>query len=524
MKRKLALLAGTAMFLMAALAGCGGDSTTTTENDAAKVLNVSTTNMFLLQEPTTDWVAWDMLKDGNVEMLTKYNADGGIEPWLAESWSVAEDGITWTFKLREDVCFSNGVAMTATKVVESLERLYTMTDPANGGAGYPQGNFTYSDIYADDEAWTVTIVTDGYVPDLPECLGYPWCCIVDAEASVDADVIKSGVITTGPYTYYDTSDGQYKYLTRNENYWNGTPYFDEVHILYQAESSVMAMSLVDGSIDFGASLTAADVEFLADKDSVIVNEFETPRLQYANFNMAGIFANDTLRQAVLLAVDGESIAQNVTAGTYTYGFSPIPTSLGFDEGLVDPYPYNVDAANQLLDDAGIVDTDGDGIRELDGENIEITFETATARMADVIAQAEAAQMAEIGIKCDVVFVTDAISEMAKRDFDICAYTEVVTSGGDPARFMSHWYSQSSDNYFGYENERYDALYEALLVEFDTDLRYDYIMEMQQILIDDAVMISAGYMNFATGYAADLEGVEFTPSNLYYVNENMRIAE
>ncbi len=355
--------------LATTLIGCEQSQSNNQSSDEPKILNVSSTNMFLLQEPTVDWVAWDMLKDGNVEMLTKYTADGGIEPWLAESWTVADDGITWTFKLREDVTFSNGEPMTATKVVESLERLYEMTDPENGGAGYPQGNFTYTDLIADDEAWTVTIITEGLVPDLPECLGYPWCAIVDAQASVDADVVEEGVIATGPYVYYETSEGQYKYLKRNENYWNGTPYYDEVHILYQAESSLTAMSLVDGSVNFGPSLTTADIEFLADKEGVTVYQYETPRLQYANFNMDGIFENDDLRKAVLMAIDTKSIAENVTGGTYTYGFSPIPTSLGYYEGIVNPYEYNVEEAKKMLDDAGIVDTDGDGIRELAGKNI-----------------------------------------------------------------------------------------------------------------------------------------------------------
>ena len=92
-----------------------------------------------------------------------------------------------------------------------------------------------------------------------------------------------------------------------------------------------------------------------------------------NFN--GVLGNKTLRQAILMAIDNDTICNSKTiGGLYTPGFSVLPSTLnyGYDE-LVNPYTYDPEKAKQILDEAGIVDTDGDGIRELDGQNINLRY-------------------------------------------------------------------------------------------------------------------------------------------------------
>ncbi len=490
-----------------------------------KVFTYAAQFTYNMYDPAVDWVGWDVLKAGGGEMLVKFNADGGVEPWLAESWSVADDGLTWTFKLREDVTFSNGEAMTATKVKESIQRLYDIQNPENGGGGYAHANFTYSSLVADDQAYTITLVTDEPTPDLPECMGFPWLMIVDAAACEGRDTDREGAITTGPYMLDKVEPGISESYIRNENYWNGTPYFDENRCLIIAETSLTSMALAEKSIDFAGSLLADDIAYLADVEGVEIAELTTPRIQYLNFNMEGIMGNDTLRKAINMAIDGETIAKNVTQDTYTYGFSSVPDSLGFGyEELTNPYAYDLDAAIALLDAEGIVDTDGDGIRELDGENIQFTVKTAAARMADIISQAQAANITQLGFEVDVQIVEDASIVLRNGDYDICAYTWMVANGGDPGRYLSRWYSKAPDNDARYQNDRYDEIYSKLLTEFDPDVRYDYIVELQQILLDDAVIVSAGYMNYVIGHTDKLVGDWFTPSNLYWVTNEMAFAD
>lgn len=108
------------------------------EQEATKTqLNVATELTSATLDPADDWNSWFVMRWGALETLTRFEDDGTVAPWLAENWSVADDQLTWTIKLKENVTFSNGEPMTATKVKESLERLFKVTDPKEGGNGNP---------------------------------------------------------------------------------------------------------------------------------------------------------------------------------------------------------------------------------------------------------------------------------------------------------------------------------------------------------------------------------------------------
>jgi peptide/nickel transport system substrate-binding protein len=117
--------------------------------------------------------SWFVVRLGLAETLVRFGEDSSYQPWLATSWEVADDNLTWTFHLQEGVKFSNGADMTATKVKESIEYLYEDQDPANGGVGAAMTFMTYTSITADDAANTVTIVTTEPVPDMPGVMAYP---------------------------------------------------------------------------------------------------------------------------------------------------------------------------------------------------------------------------------------------------------------------------------------------------------------------------------------------------------------
>ncbi len=195
-KRALALLLVVAA--ITSLTACGGDSEpvadATQDTTSGTKLNIAAEIIGEGMDHTYDWNGWTTVRYGIAETLTRFAQDGSIEPWLAESWESNEDATVWTFKLREDVCFSNGTPMTATKVKESIEYLYKVTDVENGGKGYPQAYFTFTNIEADDEAYTVTISSENPVIDMLGCMGYPWTCIVDTAGIEERDLQVEGPI------------------------------------------------------------------------------------------------------------------------------------------------------------------------------------------------------------------------------------------------------------------------------------------------------------------------------------------
>ncbi len=525
MKKKIIAVASALMLCTAALTGCGdaGQSTndgTTTQDKNDKVV-VATYYFPDTLEPSKDWDSWYVVEFGVGETLTRYSKTGEVLPWLAESWNISEDNnCIWEVKLREDVVFSNGVPMTATKVKESMERLYSMEDPANGGSGNPQGHFDLKSVVADDENYMVYIETAVPSPDIPGALAYPWQMIVDAEATEGRDTYTQSVIGTGPYIFTNFEPNISLTGVPNENYWNGTPGFKNIEVIKMQDSNMRAMALLDGSIDFTVNLDPGGLAAVKGNDKIVVEEYAGTKTELDHMNVTGILANDTLRKAIVMCIDGNIIADNVLNGLYGWGFSVIPSGLdfGYDQ-LVNTYPYDVDAAMALLDEAGIVDTNNDGIRELDGENIVLDY---ISKSGQIEVEARIELIKKIGIGVNYMIKDDYLEDLFSKNFDIIASHDTATPTGDPGKYLSRWYSgNEQSNFSGFSNAEYDAIYEQLEVEFDADVRREHIIKLQQILIDNAVCLVSGYPEYNACYAAGLQGTNIGAYYYYQITPELK---
>src|SRR5699024_7038069 len=145
-----------------------------------------------------------------------------------------------------------------------------------------------------------------------------------------------------------------------------------VNILFMGDASAKTMALQSGQVDLVENITnVADIQDFQENSDFTVDIATGVRCGFSWMNLEGVLSNEALRQAMIMAIDKEGVCESTTiGGLYTAGISVLPSNLdyGYDE-LNDPYPYDPEGAKKVLDDAGIVDTDGDGIRELDGQNI-----------------------------------------------------------------------------------------------------------------------------------------------------------
>lgn len=193
----------------------------------------------------------------------------------------------------------------------------------------------------------------------------------------------------------------------------------------------------------------------------------------------------------------KTMCETTVGGLYTYGFSVLPSNLAYNyDKLSNPFEYNQEEAKAKLDAAGIVDSDGDGIRELDGENISLKFITYENRALSTFAEGTQQLLAEIGIGVEVNNMDSESewNEMVNGNYDLCSSNWTTVGTGDPTEYLDNWYGKSTANYCGYENEEYDKLYEQLLVELDDAKRTELITQMQQVLVDDAAVLVHGYYN------------------------------
>lgn len=514
------------------LAGCGSsdssDSTsddTSTEETTETETETTTGGTFTFGvdyfsediDPTNNVnSAWQLCRLGVGETLFAFDDEGVAQYELCDE-ATTDDYITWTLHIRDDVYFSNGNPLTASAVVDSWNLVYDAEE--EGSTSVPSQYLARPELTADDETNTVTVVCQEATANLEGILCYPYWAVIDTSARVEDDICS--IVGTGPYVIDSYVEATSKTFVANENYWGGDVPYDGYTAVYMTDSSTKAMAIQSGDVDVAENITTtSDLDTLEADENYTVDSIASARVATTFFNFEGILADDTLRQAILMSIDDETMCTTTVGGIYTSGYAVIPSSIdfGYDE-LTDPYAYDLEGAQALLDDAGIVDSDGDGVREYNGENIELVYLSYESRQLDAFAEAVTTTLQGIGIGVDLqVRDYDTILGLqSSGDFDMVTANTVSLPTGQPDGWLGNWYSGNSQDYGYYSNEEYDALYEQLIVSTDEDERYDIIVQMQQILLDDAAVLVHGYYNSSITYNNTvITGVKMFPIDYTWV--------
>lgn len=527
--------------LLATASGCGEK---TASNNEQKQLNFGCYVYSTSFDPAHyQNAAWQSMRLGITESLYKFNDDGSIKPWIADEYTVSDDHKTWTFHIVDGVKFSNGKTCDAQAVADSLNRLFTVT----GSEKYSSTPYQYLDmesITADNEKNEVTIVTKKPYADLRGSLAFPFYSIIDVEGDLtDAnhpDGYTTSVIGTGPYVLKSFDDlSKSGELVKNENFWSGDVPYDTVKVTFIEDDTTKALAIKNGDIDLTENITTTgDLKSLEEDERYHVSIKNGVRTGFAYVNFNGILKNDSLRHAVFMAIDGPTLAEVTVGGIYSYGPGVLPQSLVYDdENLKNPYAYNEAGAVKLLDEAGIVDTDGDGIRELDGKNIELRFVTYKNRRLSDFAEAIQLQLSKIGIGVKVN-VTDSDTNwmlMQAGEYDLLNQNWTTVGTGDPTNFLLNWYGNGGKNFFSesngdasnychYDSEQYNRLYEQFIASIDEQERNNLVVQMQQVLIDDAAVLVHGYYKSTMiSNKEKISGAEIAAFDYYWLNTDIKPA-
>lgn len=439
--------------------------------------------------------AWNVSRYGVGECLFMFDNAMNVVNTLCDTYTVNDAHTEWVFHIREGVKFSDGCDLTAEAVKASFDRLF---ESGPSGSSAPQKYLeAEAEITADNTTGNVTIRTTKPYVDLTKNLAYPVMVILDVEHTTDYD---HAAIGTGPYIATNFREEVGYTMVANPYYWGGDVPYASIELLYMGDASAKAMALQSGQLDLAENVTNInDLRNLQADPNFTVTIANGVRTGLAHMNMAEgrLLSNKTLRQAVLMALDDETMCSVTVGGLYTSGFSVLPSNLDYGyEDLNDPYAFDPDAAMKLLDEAGIVDTNGDGIRELAGQEVILHYVTYPNRCLNDFAEAIQQQLSTIGIGVDLEIGDSARQwdSYQSGDFDLNGSNWTTVGTGDPTEYLAAWCSTSGADYCGYQNPEYDALYEKLNTTFDNDARREIIQEMQQILIDDAVAVVHGYYN------------------------------
>ena len=529
-----ALLAGS--LAAGLLAGCGNsagekadteDTAASGENSALDKtggdggeITIGVTSFADTLEPTEQYFSWVVSRYGVGETLVRFDENGEIVPCLAESWEISEDQLTWTFKIREGVKFSNGDDMTPELVKASLERTFELSDRA-------VSFFEPASMEVDGQ--NLLIKTKEPVAILPGSLADPLFLIVDTQADTDAFAME-GPICTGPYAVESFSPTDSCVVVRNEYYWDGEVPLDKVTLKCIDDQTTRSMALQTDEVQIAYNLKTENLADFEDSGEYNIQQLESLRSTYAFMNQNGVLGDKALRQAVIRGLDKETYCDTLLEGGATAGKAPVPPTLdfGFDE-LKDENAYDPDGAKVLLEEAGYKDTDGDGFVETpSGEKLELNFVIYTSREElNVYAQAAQASLKDIGInvKLNTVSYETLLDMRDSGEFDMLIWNVLVANTGDPEKYLrENWYSTSSSNQMGYDNPPVDELLDQLVTEFNEDTRKNLIMQIQQLIMDDAATVFFGYETTYLFSSKSVTGVKMYPMDYYWLTKDISLAE
>ncbi len=346
------------------------------------------------------------------DTLVSYNEEGKIVGELAEDWEVSEDGKSYTFYLREGIKFSDGSALTADAVKLSFEAAVVNLGAYVGSFGGLSA--LIDNIEVIDERTLIINLIQPYYGTLNDLtMSCPMAVVnpvafEDSEDLAYGDVFKTASYGTGPYMYAgDYKDNTYTFV-RNPHYWGKEPEADGFKVKVIEDNDAKLFALRNGEVDALIGTNRISFDGYAELSAGAafgagMNE-KAGVTRFLGMNLSSEPFNDVrVRQAVAYAMDQSMLESSVFNGFETAAKTLFADTVPYCDVVQTTYDTDLEKAERLLEEAGWIDADGDGIREKDGTSfvVDLNYQTSLASV-DNLALALAARLSEIGIKVNVV--------------------------------------------------------------------------------------------------------------------------
>ncbi len=438
MKKILGMLLAVVM-LLTSVAGCS--KSTPAAGDGAKEITLS-------ENWTLESFGPLASEAGNYGIMnyarnfydTLVNYDNGkILPGLAETWDVSDDGLVYTFHLRKNIQFTDGMAFDAAAVKKNLEMIPLNLGAYNGFYGLVTTLF--EKIVVVDPATVEVHLAHPYYGTLNDfAMELPLAMVSPNAYNEDGsykDTLKTTTLGTGPYMYQGETDGTTYTFVKNPQYWGEEPQADRFQVKVIPDNDARQLALRNGELDIlvGSRQMSYDGfgELRKAGYGALISE-GISNTQYLAFNPEKAPFDDLkVRQAANYAIDKRSICQKVLQGLATEADRVFDPHLPYCHVNITPYHYDKEKAIAILEEAGWLDQDGDGIREKDGVRLggEFIYSTYIPVMED-LALVLSAQLKEVGMdmKLKSMEVAASYGEQEKGNYAI-AHTWTYGGVWDP---------------------------------------------------------------------------------------------
>ncbi len=466
-------------------------------------------------EPTSDWHGWTLTRCGIGENLLQIDENLKFKPVIAEKWE-QPDPLTTIFTIRQGIKFQNGRPADAAACKASIERALKITDRKDA-------QLPIASISAAGNR--LTIKTSHPFATLNNVLADPVFIIVDTQAAAEnPHSFKFKPITTGAFMVESFSPETGMILKKNPYYWKRPLNVETVNVKYISDASTRTMALQSGELDFATQISPADLKVLSGNDKVHIIEGPNLRVFTSRINFAHPWMKiKEFRQAIRYAIHKDIYAEKIANGIPARG--PFNSMLPFGHDGQDSYHYDAEKAKQLLDQAGIVDTDHDGLREYQGKNITLKYicmtnHGARARNIGIAMQSD---LKKVGIAMEVQQQENFAEAAQKGDFDFLFERWTSAPTLDPQYFLESGFKTGARGNRGrYSNQELDQLLEQLTSVSNRAQRNELGRKGAQILMDDIASLFFFYEKGNVVHSKRISGIHKFISDIYYIDDRLEL--
>ena len=497
MKRLMCLAVVLALLLVPAFVFSGGKKEA--PESASEVSAPSQLNFALPGNPdsldphmTSGTLTFQVCKSVYDTLAEPDRNSGKIVPALAESWSISDDNLSWTFKLREGVSFHNGEPLTSADVKATFERVM---DESAGSVHFKEFNVIDS-IETPDE---LTVVFNLSAPQAPflGSIASGWAAVLPKSLIDSGHDFDSEPVGTGPFKFVEWVRDNKIVLEKNSDYWmQGLPMVDKVDMFIIPETSVQVQSLLAGQVDVVFIIDTDSIPMLEANPDVYLEKNLTALIMVMAMNCQNPVLSDVrVRQAINYAIDKQKIL-DIAYG----GGEPINTFMDRANAYyndVEFYSYDPDKARALLKEAGV-----DSFAEFE------LFLPQNYALHVTAGEMYQEMLSDVGlnVKIQLVDWSTWLSDVYrghKYDFTVIGHTGKLDPDGTLRGY-------GEGKYVGWNNERTAELIKKAAVTIGYDDRKSLYDEALEIMAKEVPFVYLGSSYRFTGIRKNVEGFVITP--------------
>ncbi len=432
------------------------------------------------------------------DTLVYQSLDGNMVPGLAERWEVSDDGLTYTFYLRRDVKFHDGTPFNAQAVQFNLDRIANPETKSRKARGM-LGPYERTEVVDD---YTVKVhFQEPYAPFLDSASQVYLGMASPTAVQQWGTEYQLHQVGTGPFIFVEYVPNDHLTLVRNPVYdWapevyshEGPAYLDEIEFRFYVDPAVRAPALESGDVHAMGEIPPQDAVRLESDERFVLHQVPVPGQPLQFFLNTEKPPTDDLRvrQAILYGTDRETVVKTIFLGYSPVAYGPLgAATIDYDAEVKELYAYDPAKATTLLEQSGWVDSDGDGIRDKDGQPLTLQAYLMTWGYLSEVGQMLQAQLRTLGVdlQTQVVAFPSAVEAAAKGEHHLAPMT---FSGSNPSVLNTTYLSANAEGGFNWSKVRdaeLDRLLNEGLSQLDPSVRANLYAQAQVRIMDLALVL------------------------------------